>query len=112
MRSRHYDRRIDVYQVSSQNDGYGGHTMTENLLFSTWAKIETMNNKMLIDYGLTEDVMGVMFKVRHRNDYTYNANNMHVVYRGDKYVIKSIENVDFKDVDTIIVCTKMIKYDA
>ena len=38
MISRKYTKAISIWQSTEQSDGFGGYTVTDELVYSVWAK--------------------------------------------------------------------------
>lgn len=112
MISREYNKRIEIWQTAVVDDGYGGDTVSETLIASSWAKVSSASNNArsigrLTDLGITDPNNAIIVKLRHRNDLTYNAINQYLKYRGVKYIIQNDPtNIDFKDVDIEIIAVK------
>lgn len=109
MKAREYSKRIEVWEVGQLvDDGFGGTTIGDPIrITATWAKLQTngLGNKAY-NLGLVEFNDPLLFLVRGRNDLPYNGRNLYLMYRGQKYIIKSVRNEDLRDVDTEIFCIK------
>jgi len=112
MKARAYNIRIEVYEVTTVPDGYGGNTTASILISNSWAKLtEGTGNKAtafgfsnkLNKSGLTAFKDPVIFRVRKRNDLPYNGRNLYLVYGDNKYIIQGIKE-DQQEVE--IFCTK------
>lgn len=110
MKAREYTKRVEIWQTSIVSDGYGGSTISETLITSSWAKVETPSAKqvtLITELGITDPANTIIIKLRNRNDITYNAINQFIKYRGAKYVIQNAPvNVNFNDVDIHIIATR------
>ena len=108
MRSRKLSKRIEIWQTSNVSDGFGGNTIAETLITSSWAEIVTLNNtNRSTDIGVTSTTNAIKVRLRKRNDITYNSVNQYLKYRGFKYIIKNQPfNVGFKDDIIEILATK------
>lgn len=108
MKARKYDKRIEVWEVGHRvSDGFGGYTVGSILIASSWAKLVTDGlGRKAHDLGIVEFNNPLLFLVRGRNDLPYNGRNLYLMYRGSKYIIKSVRNEDLRDVDTEIFCIK------
>jgi hypothetical protein len=111
-RSRQFTKRVEIWQTSNVADGFGGSEVTDELITSSWAKVETMGATGRFagrdtDLGITNTNQGVLFTFRKRNDITYNSINQYLKYRGAKYIINSFpDNVDFNDAYIEIVASR------
>ncbi|MCB0448416.1 MAG: phage head closure protein [Gelidibacter sp.] len=107
MRARHYTKRIDFYQVTSVPDGYGGNTITEDLITSSWCNISTpKNTQRLVDVGVTDILNTIVITLRKRNDINYNAINQFIKYNGFKYVIQGVIDKDLRGIEIEITATR------
>ena len=108
MRSRKLSKRIEIWQTSNVSDGFGGNTVAEILIASSWAEIITLNDvNRSTDIGITSSTNTIKVRLRKRNDITYNSINQYLKYRGFKYIIKNQPfNVDFRDDVIEIIAVK------
>ena len=99
MRSRKLSKRIEIWQTSNVSDGFGGNTVAETLITSSWAEIVTLNDtNRSTDIGITSATNTIKVMLRKRNDITYNNINQYLKYRGFKYIIKNQPfNIGFRD---------------
>ena len=90
MRARKITKRIEIWQTVELPDTFGGNTIYDQQITTTWAEIKTLNNKFgvrLTDFGISETQTAISVKVRLRSDFTYNSINQFVTYRGERYTI-------------------------
>lgn len=109
MKARKYDSRIQVWEVGQRvSDGFGGWIIGDPVkITTTWSKLVTNGlGKKAYNLGLIEFNDPLLFLVRGRNDLPYNGRNLYLMYRGVKYIIKSVRNDDLRDVDTEIFCIR------
>jgi len=99
MRSRKLSKRIEIWQTSNVSDGFGGNTVDETFIASSWAEIITLNNtNRSTDIGITSATNTIKVRLRKRKDLTYNSINQYIKYRGFKYIIQNQPfNVGFRD---------------
>ena len=99
MRSRKLSKRIEIWQTSNVSDGFGGNTVAETLIASSWAEIITLNDvNRSTDIGITSATNSIKVRLRKRKDITYNSINQYLKYRGFKYIIQNQPfNVGFRD---------------
>lgn len=100
MRSRALNKRIDIYQITNIVDDFGGSAITETLLNTSWADVKhiNINSPLSTELGVLDASDTVVIKLRKRNDLVIDLQTMYVLYRGDKYFIKSYPtNVNFED---------------
>ena len=99
--SRAFNKKIELWGVTSVPDGYGGFTTTSQLVTSSWANIKSIqpgkqNNAS--QFGLITPENSVLFTVKKRNDLVYNVETMFIKYRGVKYTISTEPtNINFTD---------------
>ena len=99
MRSRKLSKRIEIWQTSNVSDGFGGNTVAETLITSSWVEIITLNDvNRSTDIGITSATNSIKVRLRKRKDITYNSVNQYLKYRGFKYIIQNQPfNVGFRD---------------
>ena len=101
MRARSFNKRIEIWNTTTVSDGFGGNTVTDVLVTSSWANVNTINGKsstLTTELGILEASSTIEVKMRKREDLTIDIDTMYVKYRSVKYVIKSNPtNVGFKD---------------
>lgn len=107
MLARSYDKRIDVYEVTSVPNEFSGHTTIETLRIETWAKLTTngLGNKAT-DMGLTSFENPLLFQVRWRSDVEYEGRTMLVKYRGDSYIIQAVRVINERNREVEIFCAR------
>jgi len=109
---RTYTKRIEFWQTTPVTDAYGGATVSEALVATSWAEVKTVSNSGQLsaratELGVTDINNSIIVKTSYRNDIDYNATNMYVKYRGVKYVIQTVpNNADFNDVQIQFIATK------
>lgn len=109
MKARQYTKRIGFYQTVAVADGYGGSTVSETLVATSWAKIETAkSSQRLTELGITDPLNTLIITTRFRNDIDYNAINQFIKYRGVNYIMKGTVNENFEDVDVQFIATKQM----
>ena len=112
MRSRKLSKRIEIWQTSNVSDGFGGNTVAETLITSSWVEIITLNDvNRSTDIGITSATNTIKVRLRKRQDITYNSVNQYIKYRGSKYIIKNQPvNVGFRgDVIEIVAVKEELK---
>lgn len=105
MLSRKYDKKIDIFQLSTVDDGFGGFTTTETLLKSVWANIYTKNVQRITDLGVKDFYLNTVFTIRNR---AIDSKLNFVKYKNVKYVINSIENENLTAVDLTLNCSEYV----
>ncbi len=105
MNARKYDRRIEIWQTTDVSDGFGGFTVTDELLGSSWCYIGSgsKSSRRLNELGVTDIANTIIVKLRHRNDLIYSAVNQYLKYKDKKYMIQSIVDVDLDATEIEII---------
>ena len=105
MISREYNTKIEIYTLENSSDGFGGIVSNaETLLKKVWSKVTTKNaGKRFTDYGLDSFKNPVIFSIRGKNNIDVNEKCI-VKYKGKKFLIKGIENVNFEDLEINLYC--------
>lgn len=109
-KARKYTKRIQFWQTVAVADGFGGSTVSETLVATSWAKITTPNQyHKLTEMGIIDVANSIIIHTRHREDIDYNAVNQYVIYRSVKYIVQNApKNVDFKNVEIEIIATREV----
>jgi len=92
--ARQFNKRIEFYALTPVADGFGGSTISETYLSTSWANIKTFNigsqyQKQATDFGVNERQGAIIITVRKRNDLDYSAIKQVAKYNGEKYIIKT-----------------------
>jgi SPP1 family predicted phage head-tail adaptor len=108
MRCRKLTKRVEIWQTSNVPNGFGGNSVSETLITSSWAEVITLNNtNRSTDIGITSATNTIKIRLRKRNDITYNGINQFIKYRGYKYIIQNQPfNVGFRDEEIEIIAVK------
>lgn len=98
MRARGLNKQIEVWQTRSVDDGFGGQTLTDNLITTSFASVKTQTGQTISDLGLDYSKGVISVTTRKRKDFDYNSKTIYIKYRGDKYTITTFPtNTDFTD---------------
>ena len=89
MRARGLNKRIEVWQTTSASDGYGGQGIAENIITTTWAKLETLDSTQVTALGLDYTKSSLLVTTRKREDFNYNSKTIYIKYNSVKYAITS-----------------------
>ena len=112
MRARKYNNRIQVWQTAPIKNEWGGDTVSETLLTTTWCMIKTPDKAYRsTDFGITDTTDTIVLRLRKRNDLTYNSQNQFFKFKGKRYIIET-EPIDIGFEDREIKITlkrEMIK---
>ena len=101
---RQYNRKINIYRNDFVTDEYGGNVETNVLVKSIWSKITTNAGNKFVNFGIQDFKNPVIFAVRGRkNDIVYDE-NYYIEYKGVKYFIKGMQDVNIESMERIIYC--------
>lgn len=104
MIARKYQTKIQIKERQEVSDGFGGWVISEVTVKSIWANTITKGaGTRFIQYGLNDFKAPVIFSVRGKNGLTFNEHHF-IVYKGKKYEIKGIENVNLEGLEYNILC--------
>ena len=103
MKARKYINRLEVWQRTAINDGYGGNTQGETKLGDSWANITSLSIKNLTDYGLDIDKKAITIKLRYRTDIDYTATSIFFKYKGIEWIPETITDTNLEGVEITIL---------
>lgn len=111
MKSRAFNKRIEIWETTKVPDGFGGNTVSESLLKSTWANIKTLSSErqdqLTTQFGLLDASSTIQITVRKRNDTVYDYQTLFIKYRNAKYaIITYAVNEGFEDRIEKFICAK------
>ena len=113
MISRKYDKRIEIWQYTKIDDGFGGDIPgPDELVRKSWCQIKSVSNnsrysQRMVELGVTDPSLAIIVRLRQRNDTDYNAINQYLKYRDEKYIIQNAPtNINYEDVDIEIIAIK------
>ena len=108
MRARKYNKKVELWQTTKADDGFGGQYNTDSLITNTWANIKTLDRaNRSTDEGITDAFSSLVLTLRKRNDISYNLPNMYFKYRGLKYIIQQQPiNKNYEDNEIEIIVTR------
>jgi head-tail adaptor len=84
--------RVGVWQKTASSDGFGGNTVSETQLGSSWAKVNSISRDKYQDYGLNTASQAIELYLRHRSDIDYFAQDVFFKYKGKSWFPISIED--------------------
>ena len=113
MISRKYTKRVEIWQTVNVPDGYGGNTVTEELISKSWANIKSgstsfSRSQVLANLGIVDQALSIMVTLRKRKDLPYNNVNQFIMYEGLKYIIQTVTEKDFENVEVEIIATREV----
>lgn len=111
MRARQLNKRIEIYQTRTVSDGFAGETMYDELITSSWAKVETHDDKQQrqSEVGVDDYSQKLKITMRFRNDISYNSVNQFLMYRGLKYTFTvSPNDTDFSSTFITLIAQREV----
>lgn len=95
MLARRYDTRVELWDYNERTpDGYGGFESTETKIKTVWASKETSGaGTKFKSFGLNEFKEPLIFRIRQ----TELTDDTFIKYKGLKYIVKGVENVDLEE---------------
>ena len=111
MRARQLNKRIEIYQVKTVYDGFSGKTVYDELITSSWAKVETHDDKrqQQNEVGIDDYSQKLKITMRFRNDVAYNSVNQFLMYRGVKYTFTvSPNDMDFSSTFITLIAQREV----
>lgn len=103
MESRKYTKKVEIWGVVSVPDGFGGYVGQETLIAKKWTNIQTKQSLRNTDNGQLENELTTIFNFRGREFNPKPIENF-IIYKGLRYVIDRVENVNLVDVDLKAYC--------
>lgn len=90
MNARRFRKRIEIWETTPVSDTFGGNTVSEAQIGTSWADIRTRDNESdNTEFGVTSNDLVVEITLRKRSDLTYNPKNQFIKYNGDRYTMVS-----------------------
>lgn len=100
-----YKKRISIYQVTKGKDAAGFPANVETLVLTAYAEVKTTKGFTLIVNNTDYEKALTRFTIRYpQTTITY---DMYILYRGKKYTIEYINNVDEKDEELELQCKEV-----
>lgn len=104
MIAREYNKRITVIEVLTSQNEFGGTVTDEVELSKSWCKIVTKSaGYKATDFGIDTFERPVIFNFRYRNDFEYQGRTLYIVYKGSRYVIKGIRQVNEAGIEVEVI---------
>lgn len=89
--------RVGVWQKTAVSDNYGGNTVSETQLGSSWAKVRSVPREKYSDYGLNVESQAIELFLRSRNDIDYFGQDIFFKYNGKSWYPLLVEDYAFND---------------
>lgn len=99
MIARNYTKAIGIWKTTTVSDGYGGNTVTDALVYSVWANVETKKAYRQNENGQNDNFVQTVFTIRNRYDIDLSTKDNFIKYNGLIYYIDSILNLDLNNID-------------
>ena len=99
MIARKYTKAIGIWKTTTVSDGYGGSTVTDALVYSVWANVETKKAYRQNENGQNDNFVQTVFTIRNRYDIDLSTKDNFIKYNGLIYNIDSILNLDLNNID-------------
>ena len=106
MIARKYTKAISIWRSIEQSDGFGGYTVTDELVYSVWANVETKKASIVNEAGQRDNIVQTVFTIRNRYDIELSVKDNFIKYNGLIYNIDSILNLDLNNLDVEIYGTQ------
>lgn len=97
--SRKYTKAVGIWQTTTVSDGYGGNTVTTDLVHSVWAEVKTKRASIQTVNGQRDNTVQVIFTIRNRYDFDLSVKDNFIKYGGKIYNIDSVLNQDLNNID-------------
>ena len=102
---RKYLNKVEVWLNVSISDNFGGSTLSQTQLGTSWCNISTINRDKLVSYGLDIAQEAITIKTRYRADLDYFQNGLFFKYKGKDWIINSIEDKNLDNEQVQITAT-------
>ncbi len=99
MIARKYTKAIGIWKTTTVSDGYGGSTVTDVLVYSAWANVETKKAYRQNENGQNDNFVQTVFTIRNRYDIDLSTKDNFIKYNGLIYNIDSVLNLDLNNID-------------
>lgn len=106
MIARKYNKLISIWKTTNAPDGYGGNTVTDALVYSVWANVDTKRAYRQNENGQNDNFVQIVFTIRNRYDIALSVKDNFIKYNGLVYNIDSILNMDLNNIDIEIYGTQ------
>lgn len=93
-----FDRKIKIFELGRGKDSDGFTTTEPQLYFSPWAMVKTTKGFTLISSGSSFEKAFTNFTIRYSEKASRINRDMWIIYKGKKYSIEYINNIDEADI--------------
>lgn len=105
---RRFTDRVEIWDAVATPDGFGGNTLAESMVKSAWAKISTINQDKLMDYGLDATKYAVNLRMRTVSGVDLESKGIFFKFKARRWAVQSVrdEDLDGKYMSLVLVNTK------
>jgi SPP1 family predicted phage head-tail adaptor len=101
-----YNRRITIFKEYQEKDAGGFIDTTQQIVLQPWAEVKTTKGMTLIANGTDFEKALTRFTIRFPLE-TVIDRKMFVLFRGKKYSIEYINNIDEMNVELELQCKEV-----
>ena len=101
-----YNRRITIFKEYQEKDAGGFIDTTQQIVLQPWAEVKTTKGMTLIANGTDFEKALTRFTIRFPLE-TVIDRKMFVLFRGKKYSIEYINNIDELNVELELQCKEV-----
>lgn len=104
-----FNRKIAVYTISRVKDADGFEKEEPIILLSPWAKVKTTKGFTLIANGSSFEKAYTNFTIRYSATAAQINRDCWIIYKGKKYTIEYINNIDEANIEIEIQAKEVTK---
>ena len=101
-----YNRRITIFKEYVEKDAGGFNVTTQQIVLQPWAEVKTTKGMTLIANGSDFEKAFTRFVIRFPQTTEINR-KMFILFRGKKYSIQYINNIDEANVELELQCKEV-----
>ena len=106
MIARKYTKHVELWVTTTVPDGYGGNTVTTDLVAPLWANVTAKRATRTNENGQNDNFVQTKFIVRNRVNIDLSIKDNFIKYNGLTYNIDSLLNIDLDSIDLEILATQ------
>lgn len=107
MNAGEYNKRIEIFKVTEEEDAHGFRQRTDAVVLRPWAKVKTTKGFTLITSNTDFEKAFTNFTIRYPK--TEITREMRVRYNGKEYTIEYLNNVDEASIELEIQAKEVTK---
>lgn len=104
--ARRYSRRIEFWNATTSDDGFGGEDRTDALVKELWAQVETLDRQKSIEFGLNVDRRNIEVQCRRDPDINWDDGTLFIKFSGREFGIQRVVDSDFDGIEMSILATE------